>query len=89
MDTEYPLLCCAFVIYFLIYFEYNVGSTLIRKDENNITRFLPRSVLYILFSPFYKKDMWHSSLLDVNSIVQFGVFNCLYGCYKIVNALCV
>jgi len=53
-------------ILFIIYIEFSVGSILFRPNSSGKISMNLYSLFGFLMNPFYKKDLWNWSTLDIN-----------------------
>jgi len=55
-------------ILFIIYIEFSVGSILFRPNSSGKISMNLYSLFGFLMNPFYKKDLWNWSTLDINYV---------------------
>lgn len=53
-------------ILFIIYIEFSVGSILLRPNSLGKISINLYSLFGFLMNPFYKRDLWNWSTLDIN-----------------------
>jgi len=53
-------------ILFIIYIEFSVGSILFRPNSSGKISMNLYSLFGFLMNPFYKRDLWNWSTLDIN-----------------------
>ncbi len=53
-------------ILFIIYIEVSVGSILLRPNSSGKISMNLYSLFGFLMNPFYKRDLWNWSTLDIN-----------------------
>ena len=63
-------------ILFIIYIEFSVGSILFRPNSSGKISMNLYSLFGFLMNPFYKKDLWNWTTLDINYafIIIYSLF---------------
>ena len=63
-------------ILFIIYIEFSVGSILFRPNSSGKISMNLYSLFGFLMNPFYKKDLWNLTTLDINYafIIIYSLF---------------